>query len=389
MNAPADITPLEQPAAVLTQRRRLTIGLPSCRQDRERRFPLTPEGATILTERGFEIRMEQGAAAAIRYDDARYERCGAIITSRSEALACDIVISMAPLSVADIRMLRRGALLLTLLRTELQTPAAIRELMRRHIIAIALDLITDDDGNTPFAGILSEIEGRAAMTAAATMLTDLDGGKGILLGGIAGIIPCEVTVIGSGIAARAVARAASGAGATVRMFDSNVYSLRRAARDLGPWVITSAMHPNVLEHALRSADVVVVTSFADTDLPVGSVETGVMKSGVVLFDISSKPGRMFPDIPLVDCFESRKKTPHVCHINAGATVPRTAAMAMTNCLTTMMAALSECDGTANALRLLPGLQAAAYTFFGKVVNSEIAAVAGVRAVDINIFLTLS
>lgn len=387
-------TPLEQPAPVLTSRQRLTIGLPKSTDSGERRFPLTPEGVTILIERGFEIRMEIGAAASIHYDDTRYERCGAVVTTRSEALACDIVISMAPLAAHDIRMLRRGAMLLTMLQPERQSAPAIRELLRRHVIAIALDLVTDRDGNTPFADILSEIDGRAAMTVAASMLTDTENGKGILLGGVAGIVPCEVTVIGSGIAACAASRAASGAGATVRMFDNNVYSLRRAARELGTWVIASAMHPNVLDHALRSADVVIATDVDTNTPPVDSDEVSRMKSGVVVFDISGTPGRMFPSLPLIDSSDTGSvrnlsSTPRVCYINAGNIVPRTAAMAMTNCLTTMLASLQGCDGTSNALKLLPGLQCAAYTFLGKAVNRKIAEIAGIRPVDINIFLTLS
>lgn len=387
--------PLEQPVPTMTARQRVTIGLPKSHHPSERRFPLTPEGVTILSDRGYEVKMEHGAAESIRYTDARYERCGATLTGRTEALACDIVVSISPLDAADIRGLRRGALLLTLLRPEHQTPQAIAELLRRHVIAIALDLVTDIDGNTPFADILSEIDGRAAMTVAASMLTDAESGKGILLGGVAGIVPCEVTVLGSGIAACAAARAASGAGATVRIFDNNVYSLRRAARQLGPWAITSAMHPNVVGHALQSADVVIVTDMNDRTEPIGADRAAVMKSGVLVFDISAHPGRIFPSLPAVDCCDVNAALREmvagrrICYVNAGGVVPRTAAMAMTNCLTTMLADFACCDGAANALKLLPGLQRAAYTFLGKAVNPHIAGIAGVRAVDISIFLNLS
>lgn len=387
-------TPLEQPMPVLEAHQSLTIGLPGCQDTGERRFPLTPEGVRILTERGYRVKMEQGAAKTIHYDDARYERGGAIIGTRTEALSSDIVISLAPLSAADICKLRRGAMLLTLLQPERQSAEAIRQLLQRHIIAIALDLVSDSDGNTPFADILSEIDGRTAIAIASSMLADADSGKGILLGGVAGIVPCEVTIIGSGIAACAAARAASGAGATVRMFDSDVYSLRRAARELGPWAITSAMHPNVLDRALRSADVVINTISGKTIERIDSDRVQLMKRGVVIFDLTDNAGKMFPSLPVIDSAENRRfrdlsEAPRVCYVNAGSVVPRTAAMAMTNCLTTLLTDLSDCDGTNNAIKLLPGLQRATYTFLGKAVNRRIAEAAGCRAVDISIFISMS
>ncbi|MDE5929885.1 MAG: alanine dehydrogenase, partial [Muribaculaceae bacterium] len=126
-----------------------------------------------------------------------------------------------------------------------------------YINCIALDLIENSDSRKPFADILNEIDGRAALAIASSLLADSVHGKGILMGGVAGIVPCEVTVLGSGFDALAAARTAIGLGATVRMFDNDSYSLREADRMLGPAVITSAMHPRVLVSALRSADVVV------------------------------------------------------------------------------------------------------------------------------------
>ena len=143
------------------------------------------------------------------------------------------------------------AMLLTLLHPSMQDPATIAVLLKRSITAIALDLVEDRRGMTPFADILSEIDGRAAVALASSMLADPTAGKGILLGGVTGIVACETTIIGSGIAACAAARSAAGLGATVRMFDNDVYSLRRAIRELGQQVIGSALHPHVLHNALR------------------------------------------------------------------------------------------------------------------------------------------
>lgn len=387
-------TPQAQPQETLTDRRCLTIGLPACQSPSERRFPLTPEAAAELIERGFRIRMESGATAAINYTDNQYMRAGVNVGTREEALACDIVIHLAPPDAADIRKMRRGAMLLTLLKPRYQKTEAIRELLRRHIIAIALDLIEDSAGCTPFADILAEIDGRASVAMASSLLADSARGKGILLGGVAGIIPCEVLIIGSGIAACAAARSAMGLGATVRMYDNDVYSLRRASQELGPWVITSTLHPHTLENALRAADVVVVTPTSEP-FSAGSELISVMKRGVLTFDLSSDSGDAFPGMTPVDLADaiavskSASLRDRICFVHTGCAVARTAAMGLSNTLITLMNSIVSCEGVSNALKLLPGMQKATYTFFGRIVNPQVAKATGMRSVDISIYLTLS
>lgn len=392
MTAP---TPLEQPCETMTSRRSLTIGLPTCTDTAERRFPLTPEGAAQLIERGFRIRMQEGAARSIHYSDGAYTRAGVEVCGRQEAMACDIVISVGTLTAADIRDMRRGAMLLTMLRPVACHPEAIRELLHRHIISIALDLVEDPHGCTPFADILAEIDGRASVAIASSLLADPGRGKGILLGGVAGIVPCETLIIGSGIAACAAARSAMGLGATVRMFDNDVYSLRRASQELGPWAITSSLHPRTLDNALRSADVVIVTPTSQP-FALHADTVGHMKRGVVTFDLNpDADGSAFPsmaplDLAMISAMDGSARTEgRICFINAGSAVARTAAMALSNTLLTFMESIAGCEGPANALRLLPGMQKATMTFFGKIVNRRVAAAMRTRSVDISIYLTLS
>ena len=160
-------TPLEAPAPTLEARRNATIGLPKCDNPAERRFPLTPEAVGALTRMGFVVNVESGAAAFIHYPDEAYARAGARIVGRREALQADIVIHLAPLEMAGIRMLRRGAILLSLANfSRRQGAEVVRELIARRIINIAIDLVRDPLGNRPFGDILSEIDGRSAMTIA-------------------------------------------------------------------------------------------------------------------------------------------------------------------------------------------------------------------------------
>ncbi len=386
----------EQPLEVTTVKRKVSIGLPRAASERERRFPLTPEGAAMLCERGFDLRLESGAAEVIHFGDDAYRRAGVRIVDRREAMTADIVLHLPAISRADAEMLRHGGVLISLLHADHQDPAALRILLRRHIIAIALDLVADDAGHLPFADILSEVDGRAAMAIASSLLADSVHGKGILLGGVAGIVPCEVTIIGSDIAARAAARSALGLGATVRMFDNDVYRLREAMRELGEQrVIGSALHPRVVASALRSADVVIATP-TRYPIEIGVDVVAEMKRGVIAFDLANGgTSRLFPSLRCVDLARATAaecnpaEQARTCYVNAGSAVPRTAAMALSTTLLTLFDDILVRDGLSNALRFNKGLSRAAYTFLGKVVNADIARVLSVPGFDINLFLQFS
>lgn len=391
MNVP---TPLEQLVRSAVAPRQVSIGLPASLSDSERRFPFTPEAAAILVDRGFSVRMETGASRSIHYSDEAYARHGVEIVDRAATLRCDIVVYLPAISEADAQRLKRGALLLGFAHMSAQRPGAIKILLNKAVTAIALDRIGAANGRQPFADILREIDGRAAMAIASSLLADPVHGKGILLGGVAGIVPCEVTIIGADLAALAAARTVVGLGATVRLFDNDIYRLREVAEAVGPGVIASAMHPRVLLSALRSADIVIACSLK-RPFEVGSDAVAEMKRGVLIFDLAHVDSPMFPSLPTVDlavaspCDNPVDGKGRVCYINAGNAVPRTAAMALSNTLLNMFDDIIACDSAINALKLIPGLRQAAYTFLGKPVDATVAALVGARHVDINLLLQFS
>lgn len=381
----SELTPLEQAVAEEPLRRSVTFGLPCGMKRGERRFPLTPEGAGQLVDRGIAVKIERGAGSPIHYSDAAYERCGADLCSRAETLRADVVISPAPLSAAEAATMRRGTLLLTLLRPVLKNPLTAKTLLRQGVNVIAADLITTD-GHRLVADILHEIDGCASMAIASAMLTDPIHGKGILLGGVTGIVPCEVTIIGSGMGAIAAAHNAIGAGATVRMFDNDLYSLRSASRVLNHQPIASALHPKVLRSALRSADVVVVTPMAQPAV-IDSETVGEMKSRVLIFDLSSTPGTTFPSIPVIDLSQPSVSTlaagdARASYCNVGHRVPRTAAMALSN---TLIANSENIKRALGSIGELPRpLRPAMLTYWGKCVSPQLAETLGIRALDLNL-----
>ena len=386
--------PLEQLQPTLTAKRRVTIGLPSATAAGDSRFPITPEAAALIIGQGFDIKMEAGAAEPIHYGDVAYARAGVAITSRAEAFKCDIVVYLPAISVEDALLLNTGAMLLSLLDIKGRTTQSVEVLLKKHIIAIALDLVADASGHRPFADILAEIDGRAAIAVASSLLADATHGKGILLGGIAGIVPCEVTIIGSSIAARAAAASAIGMGAMVRIFDNDIYRLREALTTIGPAAVGSAMYPKVLMAALRSADIVIVTD-TERDYILSNDIISEMKRGVVVFDLTAGDCHTFSGMRRVDLGAATPgdddpvEPTRTCYVNAGSAVPRTTAMAISNTIAAMLSDIAACDGMPGAVKFNAGIARAAYTFLGKPVNGDVARIAGLRCIDINLLLQLS
>lgn len=347
----------------------------------------------MLVSRGYTVKMEHDASAPIHYTDNNFVRAGARIVERDEAFHCDIVIYLSAVERCDVVRMRRGALLLCWYGGSVLSRESIAALTERGITAVALNLIEESQGHRPFADVVAEIDGRAAVTIAVSLLADRERHKGILIGGVSGVVPCEVTIIGAGISAFAAARSAIGLGAVVRMFDNDTYSLRDAATLLGPGVITSVLHPRVLDNALRTADVVVAGA-GKTRHAIGSDNVELLKRGVLLFDLNQDGTSAFPSLPSVDASsitsgQAVRNMGRVSFASPGSAVPRTVAMALSNIFVSLFDDIIACDGMMDLLKASPSLQRAVITFMGKVVNESAARMAGMRSVDISLFLSLS
>ena len=390
---------LEQPARIAVKQRGITIGLPHNPDRGDRRFPLTPEAVkTLVDDYDFKVYMEAGAGAEIHYSDNAYTSHGALIGTRTDVLGADIVISAAPLGVNDIKAMRRNATLWTVLNPSSIDRDILEALNQRGITSLSLPALSRPDGHHPVADIISEVEGRAAMVVAAGFLADGIHGKGILLGGVAGLVPSEVVVIGAGTAGVAAALSARGLGAMVRMFDDDPCRLRRAQEQLGYSVIGSSMHRKVYLSALRSADVVINT-LEGRDRYAAVIDSGdasQLKRGVILFDLNNNNEiSVFPSMRHVDLSPASESLPmlteRICFVNAAGAVPRTLAMALSNAIVPMLAGLAQGDEHVfmDAVRMNSYLGTGLVTFGGKVVNCEAAKASGMKWVDPAILLRMS
>lgn len=237
---------------------KLSIGLPKENAAYETRLALTPEGVALVTEEGHSVYVQRGAGSPMSYTDLQYSEAGAyLVDSPAEVFGADIVLKIAPPTLTEIQLMNDRSTLLSMLQLSNMTAECIKLMMKKKMISIAYELIKDEQKTFPVVNSISEIEGNTVIAVAAELMSNERGGKGILLGGIAGISPTEVLILGAGIAGSVAARTALALGAQVKVFDHDINKLRKIQHYLGQQVFTSVIHPNVLFRALASADAVI------------------------------------------------------------------------------------------------------------------------------------
>ena len=245
--ASAAMMPQESMLEVRKQHKQLYIGIPKETSFQENRVPLIPESVSLLTNHGHEIVIEAGAGAASKIEDSDFSEAGAKIAyTTEEVYKADIILKVAPPSKEEVELLQTRQTLISILQMSMQNAEYVRSLSAKKITAIGYEFIHDESGVYPIIQAMSEIVGSSSILIAAEYLSNAFNGKGELLGGVAGIPPSVVVIIGAGTVGEYAARAAMGLGATVRVFDNSIHRLRRLQNRLGRRVYTSMLVPNTL-----------------------------------------------------------------------------------------------------------------------------------------------
>ncbi|GHT36235.1 alanine dehydrogenase [Bacteroidia bacterium] len=375
---------------------RLLIGIPRERGERERRLALTPEAVDMLTEAGHRILFESGAGLGINYSDSHFSEAGAeIVDTPDEVFQADLIIKVLPPLVAEVALMKPRTILFSMVQFSIFSQAAYEAMIQKRIHAISYELMTDRQKTPPILTLLSEIEGMAALTIASSLLSNQQGGKGVLLGGIPGIAPTELVIIGAGTAGTAAARAALGMGALVKVFDNDINKLRLLELSLGQRVFTSNFHPKVLQNAFHSADVVIgamnyLRSHRRYLIAEELIHT--MKKGALIIDLSTNQGGCFettcyltPADP--EIFEQYGVL-HYCRPNISNSVARTASMAFSNILVSMLISLGDSSTFQNILKEDDCFRSGVYMYNGKPVNSYISNHFNILSNNLDIYLTM-
>ncbi len=389
----ASLMPQEEMLEVKTGRKKFKISIPADSSGIEHRIPLAPLAVDMLVKNDFEIIIERGAGRGANFSDTQYSDYGAIISDdKSEIYSADIILKIFPLNEDEINLLSGKQLIITSLHTNTQERQYFIDLMNKKVTAIAFDSMLDNQGQNPIIRSMSEIAGRSSILIASEYLSNIHKGKGEMLGGITGVSPSEVVIIGAGIAGSFAAQTAFSLGASVKVFDCSVMNLSKIQQFLGVNVYTSTIHSKVLINALKNADVVigaVRNPQRKANIIVTEDMVKMMKKNSVIVDIGIDQGGIFETGR-----PTTHKNPvyikhgviHYCVPNIASRVARTASYAISNVLTEELLKLHDCGNIIKYLQKNPGIRCGVYIFNGVLTDESIGVSHGLFSKDIDLLL---
>ncbi len=370
--------PREMMAEIKKQEKKLYIGIPKEISFQENRIPLIPEAVALLIANGHEIVMETNAGNTSNFQDSDFSEAGARIAySADEVYKADIVLKVAPPSPEEVEKMQPRQQLISILQMSIQTGEYIRNLGAKKITAIGYEYMHDESGVYPVIQAMSEIVGSSSILIAAEYLSNAFNGKGELLGGVAGIPPTEVVIIGAGTVGEYAARAALGLGAMVKVFDNSLHRLRRLQNRLGRRIFTSIITPTLLLKELKNADVAIGALRSNEGLaPVVVTEQMVseMRAGSVIVDVSIDQGGCFETSEITNHSQPvfrKYGVVHYCVPNIASRVSRTASTALSNIFAPILLSIGEEGGIDEMLWKNKAVRKGVYLYRGSVTNRYI------------------
>ena len=385
--------PQESLLKIKKQQNTLYIGIPKENSFQENRLAITPEGVNLLANNGPEIRIETGAGKESRFTDKEFSDAGAkIVYSTEEVFKADIILKVEPPTIDEIQYMNTGKALISALQLGNQTPEYLRAINNKKLTALAYEFIEDKVGGMPAVRAMSEIAGSTVMLIAAEYLSNINNGKGILLGGITGVPPAKVVILGAGTVTEYAARAALGLGVDIQIFDNNIYKLRRLKHALGQQVFTSTFNNVLLSDTIKQADVLIGAMRIEKgkmQIIISEEMVSTMKSGSVIIDVSIDQG---------GCIETSEITSHdnpiftkygiihYCVPNIASRVPRTATTAFNNIFVPMLLQASDEGGIDGMIFNNKWFMRGIYTYNGYVTNEHIANKFMVPYKDLNLLI---
>lgn len=387
-----ELIPKEERLEVKLREGSLSIGIPKESHQQEKRISLTPEAVQVLVANGHEITVESGAGLDANFTDQEYSEAGATISYNSkEVFSKPIVLKVSPLTDAEIDLLTPNAFLLSTVQINTQKKSYFEKLSAKKVTAIGFEFIKDSHDQLPVVRLLSEIAGTTSVLLAGELLANTNGGNGVLMGGIAGVRPTEIVILGAGTVGEYASRAALGLGANIRVFDESLSRLRRLQTGLGVRVSTSMLDPKELEKSLMRCDVAIGALRGNGRTPCVVSEKMVqkMKPGTVIIDLSIDNG---------GCFETSEITTHtqpiiikhdVIHYavpNITSRVARTSSKALSNFFMPYLLTIAKDGGFERVIKNDSGLRSGIYLYHGLLTKKRISDWFDLPFHDINLLI---
>jgi alanine dehydrogenase len=357
----------------------MLIGVPKEIKVHEYRVGLVPSSVRELTANGHQVMIQRGAGIGISIDDETFRQSGATIVDNAEEIfkKADMIVKVKEPQHSECKMLREGQILFTYLHLA-PDPEQARLLMESGCIAIAYETVTNKAGGLPLLAPMSEVAGRMSIQAGAKCLEITHGGSGILLGGVPGVAPAKVVVLGGGVAGSNAVRVAVGMGARVIVIDKSLERLHQLDTQFGSAITTVYSTSDAIERHVKTADLVVgtvlVAGGSAPKLVTKEMIKG-MRHGSVLVDVSIDQG---------GCFETSRPTTHqeptyvldgivhYCVTNMPGAVPRTSTFALNNVTLPYVLALANL-GYKEAMRRDANLLNGLNVFQGHLTHKAVAA----------------
>ena len=385
--------PKESPAKVRNRDHSLVIGLPKEISTQEKRIVITPESVGLLSNNGISVVVEAGAGLQSKFTDQDFSDAGAKVTSsKKEVFESDVVLKIDPPTQEEIEYMNQGSCLMSALQLEGQDQEFIQTLNRKKITAVAFEYLEDKVGGMPVVRAMSEIAGSTVMLIAAEYLSSENNGKGLIMGGVTGVPPTQVVIIGAGTVAEYAARTALGLGANIKVFDNHIYKLRRLKQLLGQQIYTSTIDNFSLNQALSEADVVIGALRAEkgrNKIVVSEEMVANMMHGSIIIDVAIDEG---------GCIETGKMTSHdepvyqvhdiihYCVPNIASRVARTASYSLSNIFTPIILQMADLGGAEEMIFNYKWFSRGVYTYRGSLTNAYMGRKFGISHKELQLLL---
>src|SRR5215213_7205767 len=384
---------LEETLDVKPKGAQLHIGIPKETAFQENRIALTPDAVSVLVSNGHDVVIEHNAGEAAHFRDRDYSEAGArIVYDKGEVFKAPLLVKSAPVVEEDLPFLQQNQLLVSPIHLSAMKSEFLEKMMEKKITAFSFENLKDDSGTYPIVRSMSEIAGSAVMLIAAQYLSSSNHGKGVLLGGISGIPPTKVIILGAGIVGEYAARAALALGASVKIFDNSVYRLKRLQTNVGHRLWTSVIEPRILAKQLKTCEVAVGALGSEsgrTPMVVTEEMVSNMRQGSVVIDVSIDRG---------GCFETSEITTHespiylkygvihYCVPNIPSGFARTASQAISNVLMPLLLEAGEDGGFERMVWHQIHLRSGIYMFKGALCNFYLSERFNLKYTDLNLLI---
>lgn len=384
----------EERLAIGERSKNVTIGVPKEDHEKENRVSIVPNSIRTLVGFGHRVVVESGAGDKSNFSDHDFSEAGAEIShSKDKVFKSDIVVKIAPATLEELDMMHQDKIIISPLQLPSLNQEYFLKIKEKKITALAMEYLRSEDGSYPIVRIMSEMAGVVALQTAAEYLNNTNGGRGVMLGGVSGVPPAKVVILGAGVVGEFATKAAVSFGASVRIFDNDITKLMRLQSAVGRQLHTSAINPVYLGYQLMSADVVIGamhSTHGRTPILVTEEMVSKMKEGAVIIDVSIDQG---------GCVETSEVTSHkdpifikhgvihYCVPNIASKVSRTASVAVSNIITPLLIKAGNNINIEELLYKRAGIRNGCYAYKGCMTNEYLGRRFGMKYTDLDLLLT--